>query len=35
VRDGAIVRYSDEPETVFRRRLVADLLTLPPIGSQL
>ena len=31
VRDGETVRYRDEPETDFRRRLVADLLKLLPI----
>ena len=35
VRDGRTVRYRDEPETGFRRRLVADLLKLLPINSQL
>jgi putative cardiolipin synthase len=35
VRDGQRVRYRDEPETSFRRRLVADLLKLLPIESQL
>jgi putative cardiolipin synthase len=34
-RDGQNVRYRDEPETGFRRRLVADLLKLLPIDSQL
>jgi putative cardiolipin synthase len=35
MRDGQTVRYRDEPETGFRRRLVADLLKLLPIDSQL
>ena len=35
VREGQRVRYRDEPETGFRRRLVADLLKLLPIDSQL
>jgi len=35
VRDGETVRYRDEPETDFRRRLVANLLKLLPIDSQL
>ncbi len=35
MRDGKRVRYRDEPETGFRRRLVADLLKLLPINSQL
>ena len=35
VRDGNRVRYQDEPETGFRRRLLADLLKLLPIDSQL
>jgi putative cardiolipin synthase len=34
-RDGETVRYRDEPEAGFRRRLVADLLKLLPIDSQL
>ena len=34
-RDGQSVRYRDEPETGFRRRLVAALLKLLPIDSQL
>ena len=34
-RDGQSVHYRDEPETGFRRRLVADLLKLLPIDSQL
>ena len=34
-RDGQSVHYRDEPETRFRRRLVADLLKLLPIDSQL
>ncbi len=35
LRDGKRVRYQEEPETGFRRRFVADLLTLLPIDSQL
>jgi putative cardiolipin synthase len=35
MRDGEIVRYSDEPETSFRRRFVAGLVKLLPIDSQL
>jgi cardiolipin synthase C len=35
VRDGQKQRYRDEPETGFRRRLVANLLKLLPIDSQL
>lgn len=35
MRDHEIVRYRDEPETGFRRRLVADLVKLLPIDSQL
>ena len=35
MRDGQTVRYRDEPETGFRRRLVADLLKFLPIDSQL
>lgn len=35
MRAGEIVRYRDEPETGFRRRLVADLVKLLPIDSQL
>ena len=31
--NGAFVGYSNEPQTVFRRRLVADRLTPPPIGD--
>jgi cardiolipin synthase C len=34
-RDGQRVRYGDEPETSFRRRLVAELWKLLPIDSQL
>jgi cardiolipin synthase C len=34
-RDGQRVRYRDEPETGFRRRLVANLWKLLPIDSQL
>ena len=34
-RDGQTVRYRDEPETGFRRRLVANLWKLLPIDSQL
>jgi putative cardiolipin synthase len=34
VRDGEIVSYGDEPETGFRRRLIADLVKLLPIDSQ-
>ena len=34
-RDGQKVRYRDEPETGFRRRLVANLWKLLPINSQL
>jgi putative cardiolipin synthase len=34
-RDGRRVRYRDEPETGFRRRLVANLWKLLPIDSQL
>ena len=34
-RDGQRVRYRDEPETGFRRRLVANLWKLLPINSQL
>ena len=34
-RDGQTVRYRDEPETGFRRRLVANLWKLLPINSQL
>jgi putative cardiolipin synthase len=34
VRYGEIVSYDDEPETGFRRRLVADLVKLLPIDSQ-
>ena len=34
VRDGSIVRYRDESETGFHRRLLADLVKLLPIGSQ-
>ena len=34
-QDGDIVRYRDEPETDFRRRLVANLVKLLPIDSQL
>ena len=34
-RDGQSVRYRDEPETGFRRRLVANLWKLLPINSQL
>ena len=33
-KDGQKVRYLDEPETDFRRRLAADLLKLLPIDSQ-
>ena len=35
VTDGVPVRYRDEPGTGFRRRLVANLLKLLPIDSQL
>jgi len=35
VRDGQKVRYRDEPDTGFRRRMVANLLKLLPIDSQL
>jgi putative cardiolipin synthase len=35
VTDGQTVRYRDEPETGFRRRLVAGLWKLLPIDSQL
>ena len=35
VMDGHTVRYRDEPGTGFRRRLVANLLKLLPINSQL
>jgi putative cardiolipin synthase len=35
VRDGKKMRYQDEPETGFRRRLVANLWKLLPIDSQL
>jgi putative cardiolipin synthase len=35
VKDGQSVRYSDEPEAGFRRRIAADLLKLLPIDSQL
>ena len=35
VTDGHTVRYRDEPGTGFRRRLVANLLKLLPIDSQL
>ncbi len=35
MKDGKRVRYRNEPETAFRRRLVADLLKLLPIDSQL
>jgi putative cardiolipin synthase len=35
VRDGKTVCYRNEPETGFRRRLVANLLKLLPIDSQL
>jgi cardiolipin synthase C len=35
VMDGHTVRYRDEPGTGFRRRLVANLLKLLPIDSQL
>ena len=35
VKDDKMVRYQDEPETGFRRRLVADLWKLLPIDSQL
>jgi putative cardiolipin synthase len=35
LRDGQSVRYRDEPEAGFRRRLVADLFKLLPIDSQL
>jgi hypothetical protein len=31
--NGAFVGYSNEPQTVFRRRLDADRLTPPPIGD--
>jgi len=34
-RNGQTVRYRDEPETGFRRRLVANLWKLLPIDSQL
>jgi putative cardiolipin synthase len=34
-RDGQRVRYRDEPETGFRRRLIANLWKLLPIDSQL
>jgi len=34
-KDGQTVRYRDEPETGFRRRLFAELLKLLPIDSQL
>jgi len=34
VRDGEMVRYRNEPETGLRRRLVADLVKLLPIDSQ-
>jgi putative cardiolipin synthase len=34
VRNGEIVSYGDEPETGFRLRLVADLVKLLPIDSQ-
>ena len=34
VRNGEIVRYRDEPETGFRKRLVANLVKLLPIDSQ-
>ena len=32
VTDGQVVRYRDEPGTGFRRRFLADLLKLLPIG---
>ena len=35
VKDGQRVRYQDEPESSFSRRLVAALLKLLPIDSQL
>jgi putative cardiolipin synthase len=35
VKDGRNMRYQDEPNTGFRRRLVANLLKLLPIDSQL
>lgn len=35
VRDGKDVRYRDEPQTGFQRRLVANLWKLLPINSQL
>jgi putative cardiolipin synthase len=35
VKDGKTVRYQDEPETGFRRRLIAALWKLLPIDSQL
>ena len=35
MKAGQRVRYRDEPESGFRRRLVADLLKLLPIDSQL
>ena len=35
MKDGKRVHYRDEPETQFRRRLVANLLKLLPIDSQL
>ena len=35
VTDGLVVRYRNEPGTGFRRRLVANLLKLLPIDSQL
>jgi cardiolipin synthase C len=35
MRDGQRLRYRDEPGTGFRRRLLADLLKLLPIDSQL
>ena len=35
VTDGRTARYRNEPETGFRRRLVANLLKLLPIDSQL
>ncbi len=35
MRDGKRVRYQDEPDTGFRRRLVAGMLKLLPIDSQL
>ena len=34
-RYGEIVRYWEVPETGFRRRLVANLVKLLPINSQL